>query len=289
MLFGVFGVVFTVAAFGLAWLFWWPVLSAFGGGLWSSGLVGQILLVLLTALMLSPLLHGLGGMSLAHTRRWVSGRVQTLRFRAQRGWRIEAGEMIAALPHAANLTVEELNDVAGRVDRRLFHAGQVLVRQGDAADTFYLIRSGQCAVLERTTDGAEAVVATCDSGATFGELALLEGTPRSATVRAETAGEVFAIDAATFQLVLAGVFVGDHPSPPGWPLIQVWQLSPLRHLDLGAVTELVAGGTWVHAAPGDEIIRFGAAGDGFYVVGSGQLQATRDAAVLGSRSPGLLR
>ena len=180
--------------------------------------------------------------------------------------------MLAALPQTADLTAEELNDLAGRVRRRPFSHGEAIVRQGDAPDAFYVIRRGRCVVVESTTDGGESVIASLEPGSTFGELALLEGTPRSATVRAESAGEAFVVDAATFQRVLAGKLAPPALAPAMWPVTRVWIIVALSQPRPGCRHEARRGGRWEHAEPGDEIVRQGATGDTFYVVDRGQLE-----------------
>ena len=64
--------------------------------------------------------------------------------------------------------------------------GDVIVREGDAADFFYVIKDGTCAVSKHTEQG-EAVVAYLVRGDTFGEDALLTNTTRNASVTMKTA------------------------------------------------------------------------------------------------------
>ena len=275
VVFGVLGTVFTVVAFVAAWIFWWPVLRSFGTGLWGLGLTGRITLVLVVALILGPIVHGFGKLARAIVR-WIGDRIGAVRFRLEQSWRVESAELIGALPLVAELTDDELGDLAGRVRRRRYSPGETIVRQGDAAADFYVIRRGQFSVVEEKRDGGESVIAMLGPGATFGELALLEGTPRVATVRAMDAGEAFSVDAGTFQRLLAARLAPPELAPAEWPITQVWTLDPFRKLDLEAVTALSARGTWQRAAPGDEIVRQGEVGDSFFVVASGQLAVTRD-------------
>jgi DnaJ like chaperone protein len=76
-------------------------------------------------------------------------------------------------------------------------AGGVIFREGDKADTMYVIRSGEV-VIER----AGHVVATLSRGSMFGEMALIDGSPRSATARAKTDCEVSVIGQETLLFLI---------------------------------------------------------------------------------------
>jgi small-conductance mechanosensitive channel/CRP-like cAMP-binding protein len=88
------------------------------------------------------------------------------------------------------LSEDELHILAGAVRVRQFGAGEALMREGDAGDTFYIIRRG---VVEVTTNGAEGKqvhIADLTRPAFFGEMALMTGESRNATIRARTDAEV---------------------------------------------------------------------------------------------------
>ena len=78
-----------------------------------------------------------------------------------------------------------------------FRAGAVIFREGNKADMMYVIRSGEV-VIER----AGHVVATLSRGSMFGEMALIDGSPRSATARAKTDCEVSVIGQETFLFLI---------------------------------------------------------------------------------------
>jgi len=65
-----------------------------------------------------------------------------------------------------------------------YRPGQVVVREGDAGEALYLIQEGRVRVYT-TTDGQEIDLAMLGPGACCGEVALLSGRPRTATVVAE--------------------------------------------------------------------------------------------------------
>lgn len=283
-LFGIIGVVFTGVALWLAWVLWAPVATAFGRGVWRAGVVGRVLLVVLIVLALGPVIHGLGDAGRAIVRRARAIRSSVV-FRLERRWRVSAGEFLAALPVIEPLEPDDLNELAGLVRRVRVPAGRPLVRQGDAVDAFYVIRRGRCLVTE-CENGVEHEITRLGPGATFGELALLEGTPRTATVRAETEVEAFAVDAGAFQRLLADALAPPALAPAAWPVTQVWSLPPFRHLDLVGASALATRGTWLRVAPGVCVVEEGEAGEDFYVVASGQLQVERDGTTVGTLRAG---
>lgn len=79
-------------------------------------------------------------------------------------------------------------------------AGTVVVREGDPAETFYVIRSGTAGV---SIGGRR--VRDLGPGAWFGELALLHDTPRTATITATTVLDVLMLERDTFLSLVAGV------------------------------------------------------------------------------------
>jgi MFS family permease len=76
--------------------------------------------------------------------------------------------------------------------------GDVVIRQGDRADRFYVIESGTVAVTQTDAAGATREVRRMGADEVFGELGLLSGAPRSATVTAATDGLLLALDADAF-------------------------------------------------------------------------------------------
>ena len=98
-------------------------------------------------------------------------------------------------------------------------AGEVVVRQGEPADRFYIIEDGTFTVTQAPTPGAPPVVLRqLGPDAVFGELGLLNRTPRTATVTADTDGILLALGAEDFLTLvgaggplrgrLAGLYVG---------------------------------------------------------------------------------
>ncbi|GAA5802346.1 camp-dependent protein kinase regulatory subunit [Helicostylum pulchrum] len=76
----------------------------------------------------------------------------------------------------------EQHKIADALESVYFEDGQEVVKQGDIGDQFYIIESGEAIVLKTNTDGVQHQVNQLERGSYFGELALLNDSPRAATV-----------------------------------------------------------------------------------------------------------
>lgn len=84
------------------------------------------------------------------------------------------------------------------IQNQHFEAGDIVFRQGDLGDSVYVIKRGECEVLQER-DGEEKLLATLIAGDYFGEMALLSDRSRNATIRARTALEVLIIPKEEFD------------------------------------------------------------------------------------------
>jgi sulfate-transporting ATPase len=101
--------------------------------------------------------------------------------------------------------VDQLAVVTRQLEPRTYTPGAPIIHQGEPADQFYIITKGQVEVLLHHPDGQAIVVTTLGAGQYFGEIGLLRGGARTATVRAagETSVDVVALDRAEFSRLLA--------------------------------------------------------------------------------------
>jgi hypothetical protein len=101
----------------------------------------------------------------------------------------------AALPHLPQWL---LGDLADSLDEVRIRRGDVIVREGDPADRFYVIESGQVEGTQSAHNG-DVHVRTMKAGEYFGEVGLLETSTRTATVRAVSEVRVLTLGRAQFQ------------------------------------------------------------------------------------------
>ena len=98
-----------------------------------------------------------------------------------------------------NQSAEVVRAVLSQGQLLEFGPGQVVFRQGEEGDRLFVVKSGVLEVVATPTDGSEpTVVAYLGTGEVIGELALLTGSPRSATVRSPEHVVLFAVDKAVF-------------------------------------------------------------------------------------------
>jgi CRP-like cAMP-binding protein len=79
-----------------------------------------------------------------------------------------------------------------------FPAGKVLFREGDAGEDMYIIQSGRVAIKKRTGANKDVTLAVLEKGDFFGEMAVLERMPRSATAEMAEGGDLIVISGDTF-------------------------------------------------------------------------------------------
>jgi NAD(P)H-hydrate epimerase len=113
------------------------------------------------------------------------------------GAELEQGDSSATskLPEVKGFPKLPGQSVAGMQD---FEPGEIIVREGDLADKFYIIAEGTVEVYYHKDDDTETVIARLSNGNYFGEIGLLEGGKRTATVRAATAVTLIVFDRETF-------------------------------------------------------------------------------------------
>ena len=99
------------------------------------------------------------------------------------------------------LDAEKIDRLARKLRMAIFGPGEVILRQGDPGDSLYVVRSGQVAV-RLDTRGGHREIATLVPGQFFGEMSLMTGENRSATIVAKSDVECYIVDKDAFQQIL---------------------------------------------------------------------------------------
>ena len=284
--YGILGVLFAIFSLYASYFFWRAIFGNLVTRMWEGGTGTRALLVILVLLIAGPLVRGLTALLRTLARR-IRALVRDVRFRLEQGWRVEAAEMIDALPMFDDVPAETLSELAGRVQLRGVARGQPLFRQGERAETFYVVRSGTLeAVEENEETGEERVLRVYGRGESFGELGVLQGRARSATVRAAEPAEVFEVEKGTFDQLLADMAHVPEFAPTLQAAAELRGLAPFRHLDSTQLAELIEHGEWLNIAPGTTIVEQGDVGDDFFAIGSGRVEVLVDRKSTATLGPG---
>ncbi len=101
------------------------------------------------------------------------------------------------------VTPAQAQEIAAHLAPRDLKEGEVLFRQGSRGETFFIVVSGEVEVYQEA-EGQERHVAVLGPGSFVGEMALLTGQPRIASVRARTPCRLVALDSEDFRTIMDG-------------------------------------------------------------------------------------
>ncbi|XP_049874066.1 cAMP-dependent protein kinase type I regulatory subunit isoform X2 [Pectinophora gossypiella] len=138
--------------------------------------------------------------------------------------------------------------------------GETVIRQGDEGDNFYIVDSGEVEVL---VNGEP--VTTISEGGSFGELALIYGTPRAATVRARTTLKLWGLDRDSYRRILMGSTIRKRRMYDEF-LSRVSILESLEKWERLTVADALEP---VSFTDGETIVRQGEPGNDFYIIVEG--------------------
>jgi CRP-like cAMP-binding protein len=118
-------------------------------------------------------------------------------------------QLLRGIPLFANAPEPFLERLAGEFFERTYRAGEAIAEEGESGKTFVVIESGDATV---SVHGRE--VGRLGAGQAFGEMALIDKSARSATVRAETDAHCFLLPVWSFRPI-----VEEHPEM-AWALLE---------------------------------------------------------------------
>src|SRR5215208_3752447 len=113
-------------------------------------------------------------------------------------------ELLTRVPLFAELSATELERISSVAIPRSFPKGVRVFHEGDHSDACYIVRRGDLRVTREHSDGRAIALATLGPGDIFGELAMLDGGTRSASVETLTDSELLGLPATDVRRVIAG-------------------------------------------------------------------------------------
>jgi CRP/FNR family cyclic AMP-dependent transcriptional regulator len=119
---------------------------------------------------------------------------------------VAAIELLRRVPLFSGLDEGDLERISAVAIARAFPKGVRVFHEGDRSDTCYIVSEGDLRVTREHSDGRAIALATLSRGDIFGELAMLDGEARSASVEALSDAELLALSAADMRRLLA-----EHP------------------------------------------------------------------------------
>ena len=112
-------------------------------------------------------------------------------------------ELLSRVPLFAHLDDRDLERIAAVAVPRSYPPGVRVFHEGDNSDACYIVRSGDLRVTREHSDGRAIALATLAAGDIFGELAMLDGEARSASVETLSDVELLALPAADVRRMLS--------------------------------------------------------------------------------------
>ncbi len=188
------------------------------------------------------------------------------------------------------LSEAQLQRLRERVDIRSYKLGEVVFHQGDAGDRMYLVYSGKVRVL-RAEDGGEVPLNTLYPGEHFGEMALVSGQARNATIRAAADSTLIAVPADAVSDLLTESAELRQYFDEYVDRLHLWNFIKLvdrfgAHLHREQLRQLIDQFETVRVEAGEKILVQDQPCRSFFLIQSGRVRAERDGRLDTTLAPG---
>jgi cAMP-dependent protein kinase regulator len=110
-----------------------------------------------------------------------------------------SGSQIVVSPLFRDFSVDEMVAVIQGLKLLTFERGQVILREGQPGGSLYTLTSGRVRAFRRDASGKQSPIGDLAEGAFFGEMSILSGRPRAASVVALTRCELLELDRPTLD------------------------------------------------------------------------------------------
>jgi CRP-like cAMP-binding protein len=187
--------------------------------------------------------------------------------------RRDAQNVIAGVARFWELGEQETARFYSRLKEERVRAGQVIIRQGEQGDKFYIIKSGQAEVVVSRQGEPDLAAAVLSRGDYFGEIALIKNVPRTATVRALADCSLLVLERKDFEdLVASKMELGqriDRLIENRGFLVKLPLFAEFAPAQVAmAASRLVPE----RYSAGQAVIRQGELGDSFFIIREGRLE-----------------
>jgi len=172
----------------------------------------------------------------------------------------------------SHLECDERMELFDAMSKVHYGPGDIVIKQGEDGDFFYVVERGTCEIWRAVDGSPPQLVLTVQEGGTFGELALIYGTQRAATVKAKTAVALWAIHRSTYRQMLMEATLRKRSLHESF-LKNVPILAPLERYERLIVADALEAKGF---NDGDVIITEGSPGDAFYILTEGQVRVTQN-------------
>lgn len=176
-----------------------------------------------------------------------------------------------------HLTDEGRQELVDVVTEKKFKAGEVIIKQGDEGDFYYICDVGTCDIFVNDTK-----VMTVEDGGSFGELALMYNAPRAATVMAVADCTLWAVDRDTFKYTLMNHAIKKRDMYEAF-LSDVPLLSTLLPYERMTIADALKPETFPKKT---NVITQGETGDKFYILEKGVVKIYKDGKEMGTIESG---
>lgn len=204
---------------------------------------------------------------------------------------------IGSVEFFADLDEKIRLEIAGKIDTIELAAGDILVRQGEIAESMFLLIDGRLSVILERGGGDSKTLAELPAGSIVGEIALVAGGMRSATVTAAETSTIGVLTANTFNRFMelhpqvASRVVSKASSRLREGQLALYLARWFEDLDPSSIRELEASVEWLSLSAGETLYRRGDPADACYLVVSGRLRTMPDAdsgeaSLFGDMAPG---
>jgi len=172
----------------------------------------------------------------------------------------------------AHLEEDQRREIFSAMFEVQFKVGDTIIRQGDEGDNFYVTDTGVCDVYLNKGDLQAQYITSYTSGGSFGELALIYGSPRAATVKAKTDVRLWAIDRQTFRSILMETTMKKRRMYESF-LEKVPILATMMKYERAVIADALEPAIF---ADGSVIVHQGDPGETFYIIVDGQVKVMQD-------------